>query len=380
VPNAYDVRLLQFAAAKGLLEKSLAEACLQELRLSEKQGQALRASQVLLKRRLLSSTQITDMMRQLQGLGSTKGQQQVVGEETFVSMRRQEQAAPVKAGDTLGGMRIGRELARGGMGILYEADPGDGQRLVVKVLNPEVATPSRVKRFEQEADLAMALDHPEVIKVHQFGWERKIYYLVMDRFEGQALDEPMRLGRVLPRTALHIVARVARACAYMHGKGVVHRDLKPANIMVGPGGKVCLVDLGLAKDFARDDTAANQIGKLIGTPAYMSPEQATGQIGKVGPWTDVYGLGAIIYRALTGRYPHAENSFMKTIQAIATKPARPLRELRPDAPPELEALVQQAMALDPQARPYAAQLAQHIDLLVEQVPATLPAPPAGHLA
>jgi len=379
MPNANDVNLLQVAQGRGLLDQSLAAACMSELIESERAGRPVRLAQVLLRRRLLTSSQIMGLMQELRDVSASG--EKVVGEDTFFGMSQvSDSPSSVGSGEQIGGWILDREIARGGMGILFEGHhPQDPrQRVAIKVLNAEAAATENVlRRFQQEAQLAATLDHPNLIKVHGAGHDQLLHYLVMDYFEGRSLADLIRPGKLAPKKAIDVVAKIARACEHMHACGVVHRDIKPGNIMVGRGGAVCLVDFGLAKDTLRQGTILTMYGKLVGTPAYMSPEQARGEISAVGAWSDVYSLGAVLFRCVTGRYPWAESTFMKTIQAIATQDPPSIAAYRPDAPPALEGILLRAMAHDPKARPGAGQLAAELEQLPQQVPILMPpAPPS----
>jgi serine/threonine protein kinase len=401
VPSPNDVRLLQVAVARGLITQSIAGACLAELQAAEREGKALRAAQVLMRRQLLSSTQMVGLVQQAQDVGSSS--QQVVGSSTAMGMalRSDEAAAQVKGGDALAGYTLVRELGRGAVGILFEAHHPSQPRAAIKVLSIQASRSEEiVRRFKLEAETLSTLEHPALVKVRGAGSANGVHYLVMDFIAGKTLADLARAGQLPPRKALEVVADVALACAYLHGRGVVHRDIKPANIMVrrsersgfvptvseaaldeavaatpaASAGRVVLVDFGLAKDTMRRDIVATQMGKFIGTPAYMSPEQARGDPRAVGPPTDVYALGAVLFRCISGRYPFAEASFLETLSAIATRPAPSLAERRPDASPALVQLVAEAMAHDPRARPTAAQLAERIATLLAQGVLMPPAP------
>ena len=376
VPHSHDVQLLQIAQARGLIGESMAAACMSEIIASERGGRPLRLAQVLLRRRILSASLIQGLMQEMRDVSASG--EKVVGSDTFHAMNASADNSTGPQGDAIGGYALLRELARGGMGILFEGRSPQGAPVAVKVLSAEaMQDPAMVRRFRQEAELAATLSHPGLIKVHEAGFDQGLHFLVMDFFVGRSLAELIRPGRLAPKKALEVGATVAEACAYMHGCGVVHRDIKPGNIMVGKEGRVCLVDFGLAKDLLRQGTILTQFGKLVGTPAYMSPEQARGELSTIGPWSDVYSLGAVLFRAITGRYPHVGHTFMNTIQAIATQPAPRLRSYRPDAPPELEELVAVAMSLDPRARPAADRFAREVRQLLAEVPVVMPpAPPS----
>lgn len=377
MPNANDVRLLQAAVARGLLNQSLAGACLSEIVAAEREGRSVRAAQVLMRRQVLTSSQILSLVQTLQDVGLDE--QRVVGESTAMGMafRSDAATAQVKAGDVLGGYTLVRELARGAVGILFEGHHPTRARAAIKVLSAEAArSQDVVARFQQEAQLLAALDHPGLVKVRHIDFDLGAHYLVMDFVQGRSLADLVRPGQLSAKKALEVVAELARTCAYMHERKVVHRDIKPANIMVGSGGRVVLVDFGLAKDTLRRDIIATQMGKFVGTPAYMAPEQARGDPSAIGPWTDVYALGAVIFRCITGRYPFAGDTFLGTVQKISSEDAPPITTYRPDAPPELDQIVRAAMFRDPRARPTAARLAEEIAKLLARGPLLMPpAPP-----
>ncbi len=377
MPNANDVRLLRAAVARGLLSQSLAGACLSELAAAEREGRAVRAAQLLMRRQVLTSAQVMSLVQALQDVGHEE--QRVVGESTTmgIAYRSDAATAQVKAGDVLGGYTLARELARGAVGILFEAHHATRPRAALKVLSAQAArSPEVVARFRQEAELLAALDHPGLVKVRQVDFELGAHYLVMDFVQGRSLADLVRPGQLAPRKALEVVAELARTCAYMHARNVVHRDIKPANVMVGSGNRIVLVDFGLAKDTLRRDIIATQMGKFVGTPAYMAPEQARGEPHAIGPWTDVYAMGAVIFRCITGRYPFAGETFIGTVQKISSEDAPPITTYRPDAPPELDQIVRACMFRDARARPTAAQLADEISRLLARGPLIMPpAPP-----
>jgi eukaryotic-like serine/threonine-protein kinase len=294
-----------------------------------------------------------------------------------MALRSDQAVAQVKVGDTLSGYTLVRELARGAVGFLFEAHHPTQPRAAIKVLSSQAAKSADVvRRFRQEAEVLQSLDHPHLVKVRGVDFDAGVHYLVMDFIAGRSLSDLVRPGQLAPKKALEVVAEVAGACAYMHGRSIVHRDIKPANIMVGAGGaRSVLVDFGLAKDTLRRDIIATQMGKFIGTPAYMAPEQARGEPSSIGPWSDVYALGAVLFRCITGRFPFAGDSFLNTVHAITTAPVPRLSAHRPDASPELDDLVQRAMAREPRDRPDAAMLQQAITALLARGPLLMPPPP-----
>ncbi|HBP17023.1 MAG TPA: hypothetical protein DEA08_04400, partial [Planctomycetes bacterium] len=273
MPHPDDVRFLRHAQTKGLLDEALADRCLQSLAQSEQQGKPVRVAQILLRERLMASDHVAAILKQIRDVATP--QQNLIGSETWSELTVNDPVSPVQIGQTLAGYELKREIAKGGMGLLYEAWRS-GERVAVKVLSAQaVSSAAVVARFTQEAELLARLEHPNLIRVRTHGHEQPdVHYMVSDFFEGKSLADLIRPGRLTPKKCLEVVSVVADACLYMHAKQVVHRDIKPSNILVGKGGAVCLTDFGLAKDVARTDAQLTQMGfgKLLGTPAYMSPE------------------------------------------------------------------------------------------------------------
>ncbi len=216
--------------------------------------------------------------------------------------------------------RIGRyvvteQLGRGGMGAVYRAHDPDLRRAVAIKL---VLDPTRnVERFRREATACAKLRHPGIVGVHEVGLHGDRPYLVMDLVEGQSLEGLLAAGEVAPRRAAELVASVADALAHAHGHGVLHRDVKPENILIDRQGRPLLSDFGLARDLT--DADAKQLtasGALVGTPAFMAPEQAVARRGPQSPATDVYGLGGVLYRALAGRPPFDGETLIELVQQV----------------------------------------------------------------
>lgn len=378
MPHPDDVRFLRHAQTKGLLDEAKANRCLQTLVQSEQQGKPLRVAQILLRERLMASDHVAAILKQIRDVATP--QQNLIGSETWSELTVNDPVSPIEVGKSLAGFTLKREIAKGGMGLLFEAWSG-GERVAIKVLSVQaVSSAAVVARFKQEAELLARLEHKNLIRVRTHGHEPpNVHYMVSDFFEGKSLADLIRPGRLTPKKCLEVVSIVAEACSFSHMKQVVHRDIKPSNILVGKGGAVCLTDFGLAKDVARTDAQLTQMGfgKLLGTPAYMSPEQARGELSKVGPASDVYSLGSVIFRGLTGRYPFAFNSYMKTVQAIALGPAPRLKSLRPDAPEALDDLLARAMAQEPAQRPSALQLSADLKRLLSSERLLMPPAPPG---
>ncbi len=283
-----------------------------------------------------------------------------------------EPIAPVD-GDTprrFGRFELHRELGRGAYGVVFLAyDPRLRRQVALKLPRPEVLVTAEMRaRFKREAHAAAALDHPNLVPVYDAGEEGPISYIASAYCPGPTLadwlrdrDEP-----VPPRLAARIVLPLARAIAHAHARGVLHRDLKPGNVILEPlpAGAATesapdgmryvprVTDFGLARLSAAgpDAAAATQTGEILGTPSYMSPEQADGRVGTIGPTTDVYGLGAILYALLTGRPPFQSHSPLDTMLLLRTEePIAPSR-LRPRLPLDLETVCLKCLQKDSSRR------------------------------
>jgi WD40 repeat protein len=248
----------------------------------------------------------------------------------------------VTQSNPLAGFQVERELARGGMGVVYLARDPLGRQVVIKrILELSEAA---VQRFRRESQVIARLDHPSVVKVHAAGVdEQGLPYMVLQLVEGTSLEARLRGGPLPWEEAAGICEQLADALAHSHGHGVLHRDLKPENVLLTAEGVAVLTDFGVAHD--RDAVERlTQTGQLVGTACFMSPEQADG--GSVDERTDVYGLGATLYALLSGLPPHQGNG-MEVIAAILTRRAPPLPE---GLPSDLRALCARAMAMDPADR------------------------------
>jgi eukaryotic-like serine/threonine-protein kinase len=266
------------------------------------------------------------------------------------------------------------EHARGGLGRVVRAvDRRLGRTVAVKELLRH--DPSNEARFMREAMITARLEHPGIVPVHEAGrWPNGDPYYVMKLVEGRTLKELIcETATVRERLGLlHHVIAVADAVGYAHSEGVIHRDLKPSNVIVGSFGETIVVDWGLARDRKRDlpeptaeliTTAGSGVstvsGKVVGTPAYMSPEQARGDV--VDERADVYALGAVLYEVLAGTPPHADTTPQAVLERVIAGPPRPLSMVVSSVPDELCTIVRKAMARDPAARyPNAVALAEDL--------------------
>jgi Tol biopolymer transport system component/predicted Ser/Thr protein kinase len=264
------------------------------------------------------------------------------------------------------------KLGEGGMGVLYKAhDSRLGRLVALKILRPDkVADPERRRRFVQEARAASALNHPHIVTVYDIGETDGVHFIAMEHVEGTTLAD--RIGRRgLPLgDALRHAAQIADALAQAHAKGIVHRDLKPANVMVTASGSTKVLDFGLAKlvetDVSQEETTEfkplTEDGMIVGTAAYMSPEQAQGR--RVDARSDIFSFGSVLYEMVTGQRAFSRESTVSTLAAILKEEPRPPSDLVPALPRELERLIQHCLRKDPARR------FQHMDdvrTLLEQL-------------
>src|SRR5947209_7781975 len=222
--------------------------------------------------------------------------------------------------ERVGRYRILKKLGQGGMGAVYLAhDEQLDRQVALKVPNFSPGDSDSMLRFHREARSAATLSHPNLCPVYDVGEIGGTHYLTMAYIEGRPLSEVVHEGPLDPHQAAEIVRRTALALEEAHTRGVIHRDLKPSNIMLTPRGEPVVMDFGLARRNAPGDVRLTQSGTVMGTPAYMSPEQVEGDVAALGPATDIYSLGVILYELLTGRVPF-QGSLGQVMAQILTQP------------------------------------------------------------
>ena len=247
-------------------------------------------------------------------------------------------------------------IGRGGMGTVFRARGPQGELVALKILNQSAAQHEEVlKRFQREIHLSAALNHPNVVKVHQSGvvpsgeLEGRPWF-AMDFVPGRDLAAWSAERERSFAEVRDLLGVLCQAMDYAHGRGVVHRDLKPGNVLVAREGEVPKIcDFGLAR-YRAETEGLTRTGDIMGTPAYMPPEQALGQRERIGPPTDVYALGAILYFLLVGRPPFSGPGSFAVIDKVVKTPPTPPSELNPRVPAELEQVVLKTLAKDPVER------------------------------
>ncbi len=217
------------------------------------------------------------------------------------------------------------ETGRGGMGVVYKARQADlGRWVALKmILASRLASAHDVRRFQREARAAGSLRHPHIVGIHEVGEWHGQHYFTMDFIAGEDLARRLARGPMDPESAAALLLDVARAVDYLHNAGMIHRDLKPSNILIDERQQPFVTDFGLAKFFQSDDERT-ETGMIMGTPSYMSPEQAAGRSAEIGPQSDVYSLGAILYEMLTGRPVFGPgDAFNIRLQVLEQEPPAP---------------------------------------------------------
>ena len=259
-----------------------------------------------------------------------------------------QRAASAEELGQLGPYRIERELARGGMGAIYVAHHVElGRKVALKTTL--LQSPRAAARFKVEAEAMAKLRHENVVAVHEAGTEEGRHFLAMELVEGGSLGDRVDQGRVDERDAARWIAQAARGIAAAHAVGVLHRDLKPDNVLVSREGRALVTDFGLAKDLEAE-AELTRTGQVLGTPAYMPPEQAKGDHRAVDERSDVYSLGATLYAALTGDAPFDGDSAMNVLVAVCHRPPELPSRRRRGLDRTLEAICLKCLEKDPAAR------------------------------
>ncbi len=251
----------------------------------------------------------------------------------------------------IAGYAILGELGRGGMGVVYRARQESlGRDVALKiVLAGAHAGWSERSRFRVEAETAARLKHPNVVSIYEVGEQEGLPYLALEFVDGGSLAKALVESPLSPAKAAAMAETLARAMEHVHQNGIVHRDLKPANVLMTAEGVPKITDFGLAK-WLDVPSGHSQSGAILGTPSYMAPEQARGEGKRVGPATDVYALGSILYETVTGRPPFRGATPQETVQQLLTQDPVPPSRLQPQVPRDLETICLKCLEKEPGRR------------------------------
>jgi serine/threonine-protein kinase len=284
--------------------------------------------------------------------------------------------AEVQVRDTdwqLGNYQILGEIGRGGMGVIYRArQKHSGQRIVAikRVLSYHGDSSETLTRFRREAEAAASLDHPNILPIYDVGVSDGLPFFAMKFATGGSLLEFKPALRDEPRSAVALMAKVARAVACAHEHGIVHRDLKPGNILLDGRGEPLVSDFGLAK-WLDANTDLTRTLTIFGTPGYIAPEQAAGRPDQLNPAADIYSLGALLFDLLTGRPPFLGEHALAVIKQAEEEPAPKLRSIVPTLPRDLETICARCLEREPAARYRSAtDLAADLERYLEGRPIT----------
>lgn len=255
---------------------------------------------------------------------------------------------------TLSGYTIHERIGRGSRGEVYRAQRiATEADVALKLLRSDRISEQTCLRFDREVELLRRLEHPNIVRMVDAGIEHGLRYIAMEFLVGTDVETHCRQLGLQPEGKVRLIREAARGLAYAHACGVLHRDLKPSNVFVTLSGEVRLLDFGLAKDLqeAEEDLHLTQDGYVVGTPAFMSPEQAAFQTERMGPASDVYSLGVVLYRLLTGSHPHKlQPPITAMMQRIATEPAIPPGQVMPHLPTDMQRVLERALARSPADR------------------------------
>ena len=326
--DSFESRVWTKALDQGLLSTTQINDCLKEFKA---ESPTLQLTEILVAKGYLKPDQVAS----LRGEVATTGP--VIPAEVRIAARDPR--------NLLGRYVLLDELGRGGMGIVFKAWDGDLRRAVALKVLSGAWTADDLARFRREAQSAAALSHPNIITVYEIGPSDENPYISLELIDGKSLH-----GRKLPsRKAAELLVVIARAVEAAHRKGIIHRDLKPANIMIDADGQPRVMDFGLAKP-ERSSSQITLSGTVVGTPAYMSPEQAQGRHREVDHRSDIYSLGALLYELLTGQAPFRGGTPLETLTAVVSRPPVPPRKITPSVSRPLEAIILNCLQKDKMQR------------------------------
>ncbi len=269
--------------------------------------------------------------------GSDDGRATVAGDQDGTAL------AATFIGRSLGDFHVIREVGRGSMGIVFEAEQRELKRKVaLKILPPSLSvTETVIKRFLREAQSVAKLSHDNIVQIFDIGDQDGVFFYAMQFVEGQSLDKVLRQRKLTPKECATIIAAAARAVFFANENGIVHRDIKPGNIILTYKDKPVLTDFGLARP--EKGATLTESGALVGTPIYMSPEQVRGDRAQIDRRTDIYSLGVTLYEMLAGRTPYEGTSTQEILRKIEHDEPKPLRSVAPDVPKPLAVITHKAI-------------------------------------
>jgi serine/threonine protein kinase len=347
---------------------------------------------LVVRSKLMTADDLKGALKGLRSTGSEAGDVEAARRHLVASKHLTEyQAALLVRGHPdgffLGPYRVIDRIGKGRMAGVYKGRHESGQIVAIKVLPASRARdPELLARFQREGRLLTRLDHPNVVRALQLGEADGKHYLVLEHLEGETLEDVLEKSKRLPvPEAVRIVHQALHGLQHLHEKGMIHRDLKPANLMLVRGdgkdptaGTVKILDIGLGKAMFDEGEDARKItgeGVLIGTPDYLAPEQARNARG-ADIRSDIYSLGCVLYRTLTGQPPFPDKSILNQVMRHATEPPRPLSDFLQDVPEGLQTAMNWLLAKDPAQRyPTPERAAQALSLFLRDVAAPRPAAP-----
>ena len=280
-------------------------------------------------------------------------------------------------GRRFGDYELLEEIARGGMGVVYKTRQISLNRTVAvkMILAGQFASAADVQRFRAEAEAVARLQHPNIVAIHEIGERDGQPYFSMEYVEGQNLGEVVGRTPLPPRQAAKYMQTIAEAMHYAHQHGILHRDLKPSNVLIDQNGQPRITDFGLAKRIHSDsqlstlNSQLTQSGQVLGSPNFMPPEQASGKRGQVGPHSDIYSMGAILYYLLSARPPFVAEELTETLQQVVNEEPPSPRLLNPGVPRDLETICLKCLSKDPERRYQTAQaLAEELGRFLRDEP------------
>jgi tetratricopeptide (TPR) repeat protein/predicted Ser/Thr protein kinase len=267
---------------------------------------------------------------------------------TLAAQKKPDQPPQLPEGAKIGKYSLIRELGRGGMGVVFEAeDPDLRRRVAIKVLKEEITDPTAAERMRREAAIAAQLRHPGIVAIHEVGQTKPetghpLPFIAMDYVEGRTLADLLEEKKTARKDLLRILEDVSRAVAHAHAAGVIHRDLKPANVIVEKSGRAMLSDFGIARATSFQ-TKITETSFIVGTPEYMAPEQIQDLREHIGPATDVHALGIILYEILTGSLPYRADTPVALMRKIISEEPVPPRQIDPSVEVDLETICLKAL-------------------------------------